>query len=371
MGSNEQSAHVTVARAELDWVADLPAQSAQQILRHLDHAYRNWWSATNRAGSPRFKKRSARLSIPFPGQAIGVRTINRRWAEIRLPKMGWVRFRLSRPLGGAVRNATVTMDGLGWHLSLGVAVEQTPPPPNGKPGCGVDFGIECSAFVSDEHAPRLLPASLTQGERRRLLGLERRKARQLAWAKQHNGGRYSNRLRHTIREIARLLARQARRRADFTQKLTTDLAKNHGLVAIEDLHVKGMTSSARGTVERPGRNVAAKAALNRAILDNTWRRRRGQLAYKCPLFGSQLVVVSAWGTSQTCSRCGQRDPANRPGCGRTFACTQCDHVEHADRNAALVIKSRAAGRAVNSTRSRLHDGEAPSRMREPLVGATK
>ena len=66
--------------------------------------------------------------------------------------------------------------------------------------------------------------TLTEGERRRLLGLERRKARQVRWAKRYNRGGYSGRLRRTIAEIARLRARQARRRADFTHKLTTDLA---------------------------------------------------------------------------------------------------------------------------------------------------
>ncbi len=80
-----------------------------------------------------------------------------------------------------------------------------------------------------------MPPTLTPGEKRRLLGLERRKARQVTWAKRRNGGRYSNRLRRTIAAIAALRARQARRRLDFTHKLTTDLAKSHGWVGVEDL----------------------------------------------------------------------------------------------------------------------------------------
>ena len=207
--------------------------------------------------------------MPFPGQAVKVRKLNRKWAEVRLPKVGAVRFRLSRPLGGAVRNATVRRDGLGWHVSFGVATGAEPAAPNGLPGCGVDFGVACSAYVSDETGPRLLPPTLTGGEQRRLLGLERRKARQVRWAKRHNGGRFSRRLRRTIAEIAVLKARQARRRLDFTHKLTTDLAKSHGWVGIEDLRVKNMTRSAKGTALAPGRGVTAKAGLNRGILDNT------------------------------------------------------------------------------------------------------
>jgi len=106
-----------------------------------------------------------------------------------------------------------------------------------------------------------------------------------------------------------------------------------------------MTASARGTVETPGSNVAQKSGLNRGILDNAPYERRRQLAYKAARFGSELRVVPAPGTSQTCNRCHARDPESRPGCGRVFACTACGHVEHADRNAALIIETRAAGQA--------------------------
>jgi putative transposase len=97
-----------------------------------------------------------------------------------------------------------------------------------------------------------MPSTLTEGERRRLRGLERRLARQFRWARRYNRGRYSGRMRRTIAEIARLRARQTRRRADFTHRLTTDLAKRHGWVGIEDLRVKGMTASARGTISSLG-----------------------------------------------------------------------------------------------------------------------
>jgi putative transposase len=363
----EQGAQLTQARAELPWLADLPAQSAQQVLRQLDRAYDHWWNPQHPGGPPTFKKRRNRLMVSFPGQAIAVRKLNRKWAQVRLPKVGWVRFRLSRPLGGIVRNATVSVDALGWHISFGVATGARPAAPNGLPGCGVDFGVACSAWVSDESSPRLLSPTLTNGEQRRLAALERRKARQLRWAKRYNRGRYSRRLRRTIAQIAALRARQARRRLDFTHKLTTDLAKSHGWVGIEDLRVKGMTMSPKGTALAPGRGVAAKAGLNRGILDNAPYERRRQLAYKVPRFGSELRVVPAPGTSQTCSVCGVRDPASRPGCGRVFACTACGHQAHADHNAARNIERIAAGLAVDSTRSHPRVARpARSRMREPL-----
>jgi putative transposase len=166
----EQCRHLTDARADLPWLADLPAQSAQQVLRQLDRAYDNWWNPEHPARAPTFRKRSRDLSVPFPGQAVQVRRCSRRWAEVRLPKLGWVRFRLSRPLGGMVRNASIAKDALGWHVSFGVAIAAKPAPPNRLPSCGVDFGVACSAFVSDEREPRLMPSTLTVGQRRRLLG---------------------------------------------------------------------------------------------------------------------------------------------------------------------------------------------------------
>jgi putative transposase len=156
---------------------------------------------------------------------------------------------------------------------------------------------------------------------------------------------------------------------DFTHKLTTDLAKSHGWVGIEDLRVKHLTGSAKGTVGQPGRNVRQKAGLNRAILDNAPYERQRQLAYKAGRYGSELRLVPAPGTSQTCSACGRRDPGSRPGCGRVFACTACGHRAHADHNASAVIEARArraGGTVTNSTRSHPWVARpARSRMREP------
>ncbi|MFD8632959.1 RNA-guided endonuclease InsQ/TnpB family protein [Streptomyces sp. NPDC059533] len=271
-----------------------------------------------------------------------------------MPKLGWLRFRLTRAVGGAIRNATVSRDGNGWHVSFGVHTGRKPDAPNGKSACGVDFGVATSAFVSTETAPRLMPPTLTANEKKRLKALEQRKARQITYAKKHNGGKYGNRLRATIAQIGKLTARRANRRRDFTHKLTTDLAKSHGLIGIEDLRVKSTSKSARGTAEAPDRNVRTKAGLNRSILDNAPGERRRQLEYKARMYGSVLVAVPPFHTSQTCAACGLVDPESRKGCGRLFACTRCGHEDDADHNASVEIEARArrtGGSDINSTRS--------------------
>lgn len=342
--------------ASINWIRDLPAAAGQQVLRQLDEAFRNMSRPGQHTRYPVFKRRGKGGNLTFPGQTIAIRTINRRWGEVRIPKLGWLRFRLSRELGGVVRSCAITRNDLGWHVSFGVHTGATSAPPNGKPGCGVDFGIKVSAWVSTETTPRLMPPTLTNGEQHRLVTLERRKARQLAYAKKHNGGKYSNRLRRTIAHIAALKARQARRRLDFTHKLTTDLAKSHGFVGIEDLCLVNMTRNAKGTVDTPGKNVRVKSALNRGILDNIPGERRRQLSYKAPLYGSRVRLVAPHGTSQTCPVCGKRDPKSRVGCGREFACVHCGHTDHADRIASFEIEARArrmGDTVIKSTRSPL------------------
>lgn len=218
----------------------------------------------------------------------------------------------------------------------------------------MDFGVAASAFVSTETTPRLMPPTLTANEKKRLKALEQRKARQITYAKKRSGGKYSRRLRTVIAQIAKLTTRRANRRRYFTHKLTTDLAQSHGLIGIEDLRVKNMTKSAKGTTENPGRNVRAKAGLNRSVLDNTPGERRRQLEYKTHLYGSVLVAIPPFHTSQTCAKCGQVDPESRKGCGRLFACTYCGHEDDADHNASIEIEARArrtGGSDINSTRS--------------------
>lgn len=371
--ADEQCRYLTRARHDLPWIGDLPSQAPQQVLKHLDRAYDNFWNAEHPAGFPRFKKRTARLAIPLPGQAVRVTRLNRKWACVRIPKLGDVKFRLTRPLGGRIKSASIRTDSSGrWYVSFGVHIGRTATPPNGHPPVGVDFGVKQAAYLSDETEPRLMPQTLTEGEKQRLTGLERRKERQIVQAKKHRGGRYGNRLRRTLRAIAELKARQARRRLDFTHKLTTDLAKNHGLVAIEDLRVKQMTRSASGTRAAPGVHVSQKAALNRAILDNLPGERRRQLAYKCPAYGSDLSLVHPARTSQTCGVCHLWDPASRVSRDR-FICTGCGHTDDADHNASVVILRRALRGPAGTTSAAGHCGEqhAPAGHARPAMPRTR
>ena len=122
-------------------------------------------------------------------------------------------------------------------------------------------------------------------------------------------------------------------------RITTALVGHYGVIAIEDLPISNMTRSARGTVEEPGQNVAAKSGLNRSELEQTWGLIRQQLAYKAERAGRRLVLVDPKYTSQVCSDCGVTDAASRNG--KVYQCRHCGMRMDADHNAAKNILRKA------------------------------
>ncbi len=325
LGVTAQWGFLTQARKELDWVADLPAQSGQQVLRQLDQAYRNWWNPEYPAGAPTRKRRSARLSVPFPGQAIVVRRVNRRWGAVSLPKIGEVRFRWSRPLGGAVRNAVVSFDGVAWHIGFGIHAGIKTPKTHARPGSivGVDRGVKVALAMSDG---RMWNRAFTRpGQERHLAGLKSK------------AGRTEAKIRN--------------RRRDFVAWAADRLCAQHAVVKLERLTISAMTATAKGTVAEPGVNVRQKAGLNRAILDKGWGLFEQALANRARTTGTRIAHVPAAFSSQRCSHCGHTDRNNRESQAR-FRCGSCGHRANADVNAAINIRYAAeaapphTGRAV-------------------------
>jgi transposase len=164
-------------------------------------------------------------------------------------------------------------------------------------------------------------------------------------------------VRHTI---ARLRAREIDRRKDWAEKTTTAIARRFDVIRVEDLDIKGMTRSAKGTAGNPGRNVRQKSGLNREILRSGWGLLVRRLEEKAP---GRVEKIKPMFTSQRCSACGQVDGSSRES-QATFRCTACGFVCNADVNAARNI---AAGHAVTA---RGGDGAARPKNREPQLLAS-
>jgi putative transposase len=344
---NDQGAtELTEAKQALPWLAEPHSDVLQQALRDLDQAYRNFFEG--RSAFPRFKRKGQHDSFRIQNRKTGgitVRRLNRRWGEVHIPKLGPVRFRWTRKPVGEIRHLTVTRDALGWHVSL--CCEQATIAPVDHLGApvGIDRGVAATVALSTGEL-RSCP-TLGPGQSERLRRLARKAGRQET-ARRHRPSdqrRRSRRHQRTLDALAKLKAREARVRRDFLHKLSTDLAKNHGAVYIEDLRVRNMTRSARGTIEKPGVNVAQKRGLNRAILTQGWGQLEVMLGYKLARRGGTLTKVSAAYTSQTCSRCGVLDRMSRRS-QTVFTCTACGHTTNADVNAACNIL--AAGLAVTA-----------------------
>ncbi|PSK81558.1 putative transposase [Limimaricola soesokkakensis] len=169
----------------------------------------------------------------------------------------------------------------------------------------------------------------------RLLNRKKRKAQRVV-ARRKRG---SVRRVKALRRVARISARAGRIRRDWQHRVTLDLARRFGTVVLEDLKTKNMTRSAAGTADAPGKNVRAKAGLNRAILEQGWHSFETLVAYKLEERGGYLCKVDPRHTSQTCSSCGAVDRESRKS-QAAFACTTCGHRAHADHNAAINILRR-------------------------------
>lgn len=307
------------------WLCEPPAQALQQALKDLCKA----WDAkyTSRFGAPRFKKRGEGDTLRLPQDC----RYDAASGTVSLPKLGSVRLRHSRPALGELKNVTLRQERGRWVAALQTEREVQVPVPASTAAVGLDFGAATTLMPSnDALAPIELPARIGRYERRM-------RRLQQAVSRKKKGSKNRAKARGRLNACH---ARIAAMRRDFLHQATTKLVAGHALIAIEDLAVKSMTGSAAGTVEAPGRNVRAKAGLNRSILRNGWSMARSMLEYKAAWAGSMLVAVPAAYTSQECSACGHTAAENRKS-QSLFSCGACGHTEHADRNAAKNILTRA------------------------------
>ena len=330
-GYLEQSRQLTAARAEHDWLAAGSQMVQQQALRDFAQAMAAFFDPANPAGPPSWRK--ARRDEGFRivgrrGRQWDVRRLNRKAGEAWIPKVGWVRFRWSRAVPPGVKSYRVTMDRVGrWHIAFAAIPDPVPGPGNGEV-VGIDRGVAVSAALSTGEL--LHVSGLTVRERKRLRRLERKLARARRGSERRKGVRLA---------IARLKARETDRRKDWAEKASTDIARRFDTIRVEDLFIKNMTRSAKGSAGNPGRNVRQKSGLYREILRSGWGLLVRRLEEKA---ASRVEKIKPAFTSQRCSACGHVDAKSRESQAR-FVCTACGLACNADVNAARNI---AAGHAV-------------------------
>jgi putative transposase len=336
------SARLTAAKAtpERAWLTEVPAAVLQQALADLNTAYRNFFASRNgtrkgpRVGKPRFRSRKDhRQAIRFTANARFKVLPNR---KLRLPKIGDVPVRWSRPLPSVPSSVTVIKDPAGRYFASFVVEAEPAALPEAQPMVGIDLGLKQFAVLSDGRkitAPRFLRRAEKQLKRRQ---------RELSRKQKGSTNRDKARLK-----VARAHARVADARRDFHHQLSTALIRDNQAVAAEDLAVKAL----------------ARTRLAKSIHDAGWSAFVAMLEYKARRYGREFHRIGRFTpTSQTCCVCGVKDGL-KPLHVRIWRCRSCGAWVDRDINAAVNV-AKAAGLAVTACGARVRPDLVPAQRGE-------
>jgi putative transposase len=249
-----------------------------------------------------------------------------------LPGCRQVRVKAHRPVVGRVKTLRLKREARRWYVIVVTEQQPVPQPATGRE-IGLDVGVARFAATSDGEVvanPRFLAAIVSE-----LAAAQRGVTR----CRPGSGNR-----RRARRRLAKLHRTLANQRRDFHHQTARKLIDTCDVIAVEDLAITNMTRSASGTVQAPGRNVAAKVGLNRSILDAGWGQFLAILLAKAEGAGRRVVKVNPRDTSIICCRCGARCARPRQD---TVLCPVHGGMD-ADLNGACNILTRAglgSGRA--------------------------
>jgi putative transposase len=377
-------------KIEHPWLKEIHSQVLQQALKDLDRAWakhfkdlaavkRGGMKSKDAAGEPDFRHYGQGESFRYPQPK--PEHIDAANGRVFLSKIGWCRYRNSRKPEGDIKQITVSQDAGRWFVSLTMEVDKLLP-------CAgeivaADRGVTDTLALSDGQC--IAPLNAHKKAQFRLRRYQRSVSRKIEAQKREMGldpkapfpkgvrPPKSNRQRRAESKVAKSHRKIAMQRKDWAHKLTTGIADEAAIVVLEDLKIRNMTASAKGTAEAPGKRVAQKSGLNRSILDQSWYQIEQMLDYKTAWRGGEVLKVPAPYTSQRCSVCGNVHAENRKG--KQFRCLQCGHTEDADINAAKNIL--AAGLAVLAKRDSARHADVEDAVlsdrtvkRQPALGAS-
>ena len=338
------------------WVHKVHRRSLTTGLKNADSAIQNFFNSLRpdysgpRVGKPRYKRANARKTIIMDAETIGAygaydfRTsgLISNYHRVRLGPFRSVRtYNSTKPLsrdikrGGDAKSFTLTEKAGYWYVSIRVEfdtpqIQSATRKQRENSAVGIDFGVSKWGTISNGQV-FLLPETIKTGEKK-IRNLQRKLAR---------AQKGSNRRRRLLERIAKSKHTVALQKETFIHEVSKEMTTQHDLIGIEDLNIRGMTASARGTVEKPGKNVRAKAGLNRSILEGSPYEFRRQLEYKARRYGSKTILVDRfYASSKICSHCGKKKQ-DLTLKDRFFHCPHCGFEIDRDLNAALNIKAEA------------------------------
>ena len=322
----------TELRRDVSWLPGYSSHITRYTLKYQADA----WSAAFRGDKsfPRFKSKDGTPSFTIPEK------VKIRDGKLHIPKIGWLT--MCRKGGnpypdGTPLQAVVWKEAGKWYATICYAAPAPEIADNGV-AAGVDMNVRQVAVVTTEDEEEIIHAPDTRMLDTKIKRMQRKLARQ---------DKRSRRSAKTKLRLQRLERKRKNTRRNWHHQTSRRIADQASTVVVEDLNTEGMTRSAKGTAECPGKNVRAKAGLNRGIQATGWRGLKQMLQYKA----REVIEVDPAYTSQRCHACGKVDAASRND--RDYTCVACGHADHADLNAARNILASGIGAAARRGASTL------------------
>lgn len=332
----DQFKMLTEARQGMPELREYLLAILREPLDRLDKAYKAFFGrikAGERPGYPRRKGSGWWKSFgPVEAKPGMVKVVSDGRYNIRLKGIGCIRVKTNRRLPDSDQLVGLRVKREGKKIWICLTYREwvaddadtsTFPIPLHN-AIGIDMGVSARATFSD--GSEIARVRVDKRRKRRL-------QRKLTRAVKGSASR-----RRKRRDYARECNRLAHAQAQATHRQTTELVRKHDFIVFEELEIKNMTKSAKGTADKPGKRVAQKRGLNREILEQGWGQFQSQLRYKAAWAGKATKDVPPHYTSQTCSGCGIVDGSQRKK--KRYDCACCGLSIDADHNAAINILKR-------------------------------
>ena len=309
-------------KEDFPWLKEVDSLALANAQMNLNKAYNNFWSNRKHFGKPRFKSQKAGCaSYSTNNQKGSVRIEGNR---IKLPKIGWVKLCLHRPLmdNSTIKTVTISRTPTGkYYVSILVEYENQILAIIPENFLGLDFAMHGLYAASDE-ADADYPNFLRKAEKK--LAKAQRKL-----SKRQKGSH--NRDKQRL-HVARLHEKIANQRRDFLHKKSRYLADRYDVIGIEDISVKNMAKHKKG----------GKFSFGKSVADNGWNMFTNMLDYKLAWQGKKLVKIDKWyPSSQLCHVCGYQNQETKDLSVRDWNCPKCGSRHNRDKNAAINIREEA------------------------------
>ena len=305
-------------KKEFEWLQEVDSLALSKVERHLQKAYQSFFK--NGTGFPKFKKKGQRDSYTTNNQK-GTVAITE--STVKLPKIGHIKAKLPNRMNGLIKSATITKTATGQYYASVLVETIVDELPNTQSNIGIDLGLTDFIVLSDGSKvanPKFLSKLQHKLAREQKILAKRRAVAKVANRKLSDSRNYQKQKF----KVAKVYEKITNSRTDFLHKLSLNLIKNHDVIAIEDLNVKGMVKNHK---------------LAKAISDSSWSTFTTMLAYKAEWYRKTLVKIDRWyPSSKTCSGCNHLlTKAELPLSLRSWDCPSCLQTNDRDINASINI----------------------------------